>query len=689
VIFASQEKRAKLPASQAITNTLLSSFAIFRYYESNLRNVEDIPMKKKAIWWVSPSLLEPIDGPWGCMRDFGHDPVAAWRAIIDWAVDLRVDRIITGIEPFMTDRVYVQWPFHYICHFPGDPMARCFDEATIDRHIKTVRAIAAYGLEKGVKIMIHSYNLIAPEQWVNAHPSMAEKLGAIDDPAWGTRFHNDRLGFLVSNICWNEPEYKAFMIRCWRELFANIPELAGMMITAGEFNYCGCKECTGGDATDLWEGYDEHNAPEEQKKEGTRKEQLRMQMCMDFIQTFKSTLDDLGKETIVRTWVMEGAMDRMPGDCEYAVKYSVFDACRAGPDPVAQKWIESGHRVWMTKAIEAENCGPVIWHDEDWCRQTAGKLNRMQSVGCILHINLQWGHRGHCASLTASRNITRMLESLEPGTTEQSSLEDFRRVFGNEVGKKVVEAAKRIAGVPLHMTTLVHLKREGFTYGLPPWFDGDWQWPGVLGHEGYEPPPWANPDALATLTEMFPIVKSDPSALDRLIDRPEHSVFSCCDEIAAKAHEGVSLLTCCPMPESPEARSEMQVLIASGHIAERIALEHGAVLRARLSWELVKTLPVSDPRGIHARERAIEWYARGIQALQRQLGWAMTLTRIYPDVIHHVVEPDDGFMRFSLAVRMKLRREELKRIQTVTGPDIARKMTIDLWDFIRFSRGKK
>ena len=62
--------------------------------------------KKKAIWWFFPSLLEPCDGPWGKLSDFGHDPVLTWNAIIDWAAKLKVDHLIPGIEPYQTDRVY-------------------------------------------------------------------------------------------------------------------------------------------------------------------------------------------------------------------------------------------------------------------------------------------------------------------------------------------------------------------------------------------------------------------------------------------------------------------------------------------------------------------------------------------------------------------------------------------------------
>ena len=108
--------------------------------------------------------------------------------------------------------------------------------------MRTVRAIAAYGQERGVRILFHHYNLMAPERWVQAHPRLWEKVQAVHDPVWGNVFHNDRLGNLVANLCWNDPPYQAFLQRCWREVFTCMPELAGAMITAGEFNYCGCDD---------------------------------------------------------------------------------------------------------------------------------------------------------------------------------------------------------------------------------------------------------------------------------------------------------------------------------------------------------------------------------------------------------------------------------------------------------------
>ena len=637
--------------------------------------------KKKAIWWFFPSLLEPCDGPWGKLSDFGHDPVLTWKAIIDWAAKLKVDHLIPGIEPYQSDRVYNQWGFHYVCHFPDDPAARCFDDDTIRRNIAAIRAIAAYGREKKVGIMFHHYNLMAPERWVQEHPALQAKLDAVHDPVWGHHPRNDRLGNLVSNLCWNDPEYKAFMQRCWREVFTNIPELAGAMITAGEFSHCGCDQCTGGTPVYVLQDKD---SPEEAARGAAAKairDEKRGDMSIDLIRTFTDILNEFKKETIVRTWFMAGWVNRLPKGIDYATKYSLFDACWGGPDPVVHKWLEAGHKMWETVAIEAENCGPIMWHDEEWNKLTAQRNNALDIQGCIIHINVQWGHTGHIASFTASRNITRMLEGLEQPAKAGSSLAEFRDFFGPEAGEPIFRAAKLIATFPLHMTSTVHLAREGFSFGMPPWFDGDWRWPGVLGSPQYQPEPWANPDGLTTIYELVKAVAAKPASYQAVMDAPG-TCISRCDEIAVWCQEACTILESCPTPPSPEGRSELLTLKASAHIAALAAREYAAVLRARVAWEAVKTLPTGSPEACAAREMAASWYEKTVAALSDQIPWSLEIARVYPDVMHHVAESRETFNRFTLATRLRIRRDELNRIRTVEGPEWKQKMMVDFWSHL-------
>lgn len=639
---------------------------------------------KKAIWWFYPSLLEPCDGPWGRLIDFGHDPVACWKAIIDWAAALKIDRLIPGIEPYSSDRVYNQWGFHYVCRFPDDPDARCFDDDAIDRNVQVVRSIAAYGLERGVDIMFHHYNLMAPERWVLAHPRLAEKYAAIDDPVWGRRFRNDRLGNLVSNVCWNEPDYQAFLKRCWRETFANIPELAGTMITAGEFNYCGCEACTGGTAAHIFQNQDASKDSEEVKKIRDRK---RGEMCVDLIQSFVDVMEELKKTPLVRTWVMSGWMDRLPKGVDYVAKYSAFDACWGGPDPVIHEWLDGGHAMWESVAIEAENCGPVIWHDQSWCEVTAERNNALDLSGCLIHINTQWGHTGHIGSFTASRNVTRLLEGLEPATAKGNSEREFIDFFGPEAGPDACRAARLIATFPLHMTSVVHLAREGFSYGMPPWFDGAARWPGVLGTARYQPEPWSNPDGLIGVYELIQAVAADPKKRRNIIHSPENSAISRCDEIAAWCAEAVDILVNCPAPARSAARSELKALHAAANIAEQAAREHAAVLRARVAWEVVKSESVMADEAAAARAEAVEWYEKGVEALRRQIPWGLEMAKVYPDLISHIVESHETFNRLTMATRLRIRREELRRIQTVEGPDWESRMTVDFWSHLPNSIG--
>jgi hypothetical protein len=635
--------------------------------------------KKKAIWWFFPSLLEPCDGPWGKLSDFGHDTVLTWKAIIDWAAKLKVDHLIPGIEPYQTDRVYNQWGFHYVCYFPEDPEARCFDDETIRRNIATVRAIAAYGRERNVGIMFHHYNLMAPERWVQAHPNLQAKYEGIHDPVWGHRSRNDRLGNLVANICWNDPEYKAFMQRCWNEVFTNIPEMAGAMITAGEFSHCGCDKCTGGTPVYVLQDTD---SPEEAARGAAAKkvrDEKRAEMSIDLINTFTGILRNLDKEIIVRSWFMAGLVDRLPKGVAYASKYSVFDACWGGPDPVIHNWLAAGHKMWETVAIEAENCGPILWHDEEWNKVTAERNNALDIQGCIIHINTQWGHVGHIASFTASRNITRLLEGLEQTAESGSSKDEFLSFFGPEAGESVFRAAKLIATFPLHMTSIVHLAREGFSFGMPPWFDGAWRWPGVLGSPRYQPEPWANPDGLTTIYELLQSVATNPGLYTEMIASPKHSAISRCDEIQAWCQEAVEILESIRSPLSMPAKSEWSALRASAHIAKLAATEHTSVLRARVAWEAFKCFFEGGIHASEARKTAAMWYEKSVDALNAQIPWALELAKIYPDVMHHIVESHETFNRLTMATRLRLRREELHRIRTISGPDWQSKMTVEFW----------
>ena len=643
--------------------------------------------KKKAIWWFFPSLLEPCDGPWGKLSEFGHDPVLTWKAIIDWAAKLKVDHLIPGIEPYQTDRVYNQWGFHYVCYFPNDPEARCFDDETIRRNIASIREIAAYGREQNVGIMFHHYNLMAPERWVQAHPELMVKYEAIHDPVWGHASRNDRLGNLVANICWNDPEYKAFMQRCWNEVFANIPEMAGAMITAGEFSHCGCDKCTGGTPVYVLQDSD---SPEEIALGAAAKkvrDEKRAEMSIDLINTFTDILGKLDKEVIVRSWFMASLVNRLPKGVDYASKYSLFDACWGGPDPVIHDWLAAGHKMWETVAIEAENCGPIIWHDEEWNKLTAERNNALDIQGCIIHINTQWGHVGHIASFTASRNITRMLEGLDQSTEAVSSADEFLSFFGPESGEQVFRAAKLIATFPLHMTSVVHLAREGFSFGMPPWFDGAWRWPGVLGSPRYQPEPWANPDGLTTIYELLQTVVAKPDAYREMIASPKGTAISRCDEIAGWCLEACEILESCPAPHSPQARTELRVLTASAHIAKQAAREYAAVLRARVAWEALKQLPAGTSESLAARETASIWYEKAVEALSCQIPWAMEIAKIYPDTMHHVIESHETFNRFTMATRLRIRREELNRIRTVEGPDWAQKMNVEFWPHLPHTIG--
>jgi hypothetical protein len=343
--------------------------------------------------------------------------------------------------------------------------------------------------------------------------------------------------------------------------------------------------------------------------------------------------------------------------------------------------------MWETVAIEAENCGPILWHDEDWNKLTAEQNNALDIQGCIIHINVQWGHTGHIASFTSSRNITRLLEGLSQPVAVGSSEKEFNNFFGDKSGPKVFRAAKLIAAFPLHMTSTVHLAREGFSFGMPPWFDGAWRWPGVLGSPRYQPEPWANPDGLTTIYEMIQSVLANPVSYREIIDETAGTAIGRCGEIEAWCLEACGILETCPPPHSPQARSELRALIASANIAKLAAREHAAVLRARIAWEAVKHEGLKKTEADSARKLAAEWYEKAVDSLARQIPWALEMSRIYPDLINHITESHETFNRLTMATRLRIRREELRRIQTVNGPDWQEQMTVNFWEHLPHTIG--
>jgi len=237
------------------------------------------------------------------------------------------------------------------------------------------------------------------------------------------------------------------------------------------------------------------------------------------------------------------------------------------------------------------------------------------------------------------------------------------------------------------MTSVIHLFNEGFSYGMPPWFDGDQRWPGVLGSDRYKPADWANPDKLTSIYDHIRSVIVNPNCYLQLIEHPENDAISRCEEISNWCREAQLILSKCPATKSPESQSELRALIASAHIAEEAALEHGNVLRARVAWEAVKHIDFDNESSEKARKSAIYYYEKAVNNLSRQIPWGLELARIYPDVINHITESHETFNRLTMATRLRIRKEELHRIKTINGPDWAKQMIINFWDHLPHTIG--
>ena len=209
----------------------------------------------------------------------------------------------------------------------------------------------------------------------------------------------------------------------------------------------------------------------------------------------------------------------------------------------------------------------------------------------------------------------------------------------------------------------------------------NWRWPGVLGDVNFQAPDWANPDGITSIHALVEQVRAKPGAYATLIENPEASAISRCDEIACACREAGRILANCLVPERPEARTQLRVLQASAVITEQAATENAAILRARLAWEAVKN-SVDPECSAQARDDAVTWYQAGMDALNRQIGPALDVARVYPDLANRIGESRETFFRHTFATHLRIRREECKRIKTVTGPDWEGKMTMSFREFL-------
>jgi hypothetical protein len=193
----------------------------------------------KGCWWHSPSILEPMPGPWCGYEIYGMEVVEAWKRILDWHKAHGLDGIITQISSHFKDRTVLGWGFQYVLDFDPHPEARTFSRDFVERNRRRMTRVLEYAYKIGLKMYIHHYNFMAPKNFVQAHSELLTKWKInADRPRlsdMGTqRMICDRIGTIWGNLCWREPVYQAFMKDLWDELFEAFPTLSGVLTTPGK-----------------------------------------------------------------------------------------------------------------------------------------------------------------------------------------------------------------------------------------------------------------------------------------------------------------------------------------------------------------------------------------------------------------------------------------------------------------------
>lgn len=416
-------------------------------------------------WWHSPSLLEPMPGPWAGYEIYGMDTVAAWKKIIDYHRDKGFNLIITQIQPHFKDRVLLGWGYHYLLDFDKFPEARTFSPDFVHRNQQTVKAILDYAVNAGIKIMLHQYNFMAPKKFVEHHDELHRKWRLngdrlLDDPMdmGNVRAIADRLGVLYGNLCWREPVYKQFMLSCWDELFSKFPELQGLLQTPGENQFCLCEACTGlsdRPVKDLFAG----------------RNKRCHEVTGDFTHTFNQNMKEHKKLGVMRLWYIKGDFpdgktkaDFYPKDLPYMSKYHWFDCVDTGPDPVIKEWIDDGYEMWVSKELWGENAGPVQWHRPDYFEKLVQTCRDLGVSSLVSHQNNDWGTAGipgflqHLNLECFANAIQHPESSYNPGTA-------YKNKFGN-AASVIREAVELYSYFVLNITKLVILGGEGYTFSM-------------------------------------------------------------------------------------------------------------------------------------------------------------------------------------------------------------------------------
>jgi len=524
--------------------------------------------------WISGlmNLEKPSSGPWDNNMPRNLDVFSKWKKFIDWMKRNRLNVNITCFDGS-------SWDLHKYLHFDENPESRVFDEETVDSNIELMKQALAYAKENGIQSFIHHYNFMAPINFVKSHPSVRNKLletlGASKLPE----------GMIIGNICWNEPEYKDFLINIWKELFKRFPELDGLLVTYGEPIYCKCKEC--------------------QKREETG---------LDFINTYIKTLRGMGKTPLIRTHYEA----RIPGqwyniwpreDAIYVIKYSLFDCVTEEPDPVIAKWVESGHKVWITKDLYGENSGGLVWGNPKFIRNILYNSYKLGVTGVIGFHNKAHEFRSfYCKTLELNMEAFIKYSHNPKEYREEDWVRYLSKIFGEKVGRTVLRSLESSSKGIFAVSKVIGEYFEGYTFRWTPniHFTSEGIWPNAnlpsgwgrnltfgLEDEILVPPEHWRRD-IVTLKEIIDHLSKNQWSEDLLekIKGRRKSPTEFLEETAMKVEEaGMALMEAYLKGEiKEEASMEYSALYSSIQVIKHLNLYWKHLLAARIYYSAVKSV---------------------------------------------------------------------------------------------------
>jgi hypothetical protein len=420
----------------------------------------------KGSWWHSPSILEPMPGPWAGYEIYGMEVVEAWKRILDWHKTHGLDGIITQISSHFKDRTVLGWGFQYVLDFDRHPEARTFSHEFVERNRRRMTRVLEYADKIGLKMYIHHYNFMAPKNFVQAHSGLLAKWKInADRPRhsdMGTqRVICDRIGTTWGNLCWREPVYQAFMKELWDELFEKFPALTGVLTTPGENQYCLCPDCTRGAR---------NSEPGELFR--ARKE-IAHEFLSDFCRAFTDAMKKNNKQGIFRLWgVKSGLAEQFdtssyPKEIPYMIKYHWFDIIDTGPDPLIADWQSRGFKVWVSHDLWGENAGPAVWNRPEYIRRFVEECRKLDVEGIVSHQNNDWGTAGipgwvqglnlKCYCRVLGRPVLR---------DEEWLAREYIQKFGL-VGPQIQKAVELYSDFIFNITKIVKIGGEGYTFGVP------------------------------------------------------------------------------------------------------------------------------------------------------------------------------------------------------------------------------